>query len=316
MNWNYRIRLSGSAERFVLRFCDRMPDVVRQGSAHPGSVVRDDVPCAAGPASPNSPPLGGSGGFPPFCVLEFIDGISLRELRRRGEAAGVAEASYDAGRLLPRLMRHTRFPRTGVLSPELAVEDGPIRGRFAPRASSSTSPPSPLFAARGRRPRSARACEIVRPRARRVERVALPPTRERAEQRWPTATSTRRTSWCRQEGGPGASPRSSTGSSLRRLDPLSTSATCCATSARASHATSRTSLAGLGGERGAIDLLDESVASAPGSPISRRSCKNCSRAEDDSPGQRLSGERLPRTCCTRGLCRSFWLGARRHLNCA
>jgi hypothetical protein len=35
------------------------------------------------------------------------------------------EASYDAGRLLPRLMRH-RFPRTGILSPELTVEDGPF----------------------------------------------------------------------------------------------------------------------------------------------------------------------------------------------
>jgi hypothetical protein len=57
--------------------------------------------------------------------LELVDGISLRELRRRGNAHGVAEAAFDAGRLLPRLTRH-RFERTGVLSPELSVTEGPF----------------------------------------------------------------------------------------------------------------------------------------------------------------------------------------------
>jgi aminoglycoside phosphotransferase (APT) family kinase protein len=122
MNWNYRIRLSGSAERFVLRFYDRMPESCAK-EVRVLSMVRDDVPVPRVLFAESDPR--GSAGFPPFCVLEFIDGISLRELRRRGEAAGVAEASYDAGRLLPRLMRH-RFPRTGILSSELAVEDGPF----------------------------------------------------------------------------------------------------------------------------------------------------------------------------------------------
>jgi Ser/Thr protein kinase RdoA (MazF antagonist) len=64
-------------------------------------------------------------GYPPFCVLEFIDGISLRELRQRGDAKGVADASYDAGRMLPRLARHS-FQRSGLLSADLEVLDGPL----------------------------------------------------------------------------------------------------------------------------------------------------------------------------------------------
>jgi aminoglycoside phosphotransferase (APT) family kinase protein len=124
MNWNYRIRLSGSAERFVLRFYDRMPQSCAK-EVRILSTVRDDVPVPRVLFAEPAPAPRGPGDFPPFCLLEFIDGISLRELRRRGEVAGVAEASYDAGRLLPRLMRH-RFPRTGILSTEMAVEHGPF----------------------------------------------------------------------------------------------------------------------------------------------------------------------------------------------
>ena len=127
---------------------------MRQGSAHPLDGARRRAR-SAGPLRRVRTARRGSGVFPPFCVLEFIDGISLRELRRRGEAAGVAEASYDAGRLLPRLMQH-RFPRTGILSPELDVEDGPfadvsllsVIDHFAA---------SPLFAASASTARSARA---------------------------------------------------------------------------------------------------------------------------------------------------------------
>ena len=81
---------------------------------------------------------GGAHGYPPFCLLEFIDGISLRELRRRGNVDGVAEATHDAGRMLPRLARH-RFQRSGLLSPELAVDDGPFTDATLLAASSNTS---------------------------------------------------------------------------------------------------------------------------------------------------------------------------------
>lgn len=122
MNWNYRVRLSGSAERFVLRFYDRAPASCAK-EVRVLDLVRDDVPVPTVAFTQTE----SAGGWPPFCVLEFIDGISLRELRRRGNAVGVGEAAYDAGRLLPRLGRH-RFPRSGLLSPNLSVEGGPLAG--------------------------------------------------------------------------------------------------------------------------------------------------------------------------------------------
>lgn len=121
MNWNYRIRLAGTAERFVLRFHDRMPAACAK-EMRVLELVRGDVPVPSVLFAETD----GALGYPPFCVLEFIDGISLRELRRRGNARGVAEAAYDAGRLLPRVARH-RFERSGLLSPELQVHEGPFR---------------------------------------------------------------------------------------------------------------------------------------------------------------------------------------------
>jgi aminoglycoside phosphotransferase (APT) family kinase protein len=120
MNWNYGIRLSGSAERFVLRFYDRSPASCAK-EVRILALLGDEIPV---PRVLHAN-LHGSDGHPPFCVLEFIDGISLRELRRRGDAHGVADASYDAGRLLPRLAKH-RFHRSGVLTKDLEVRDGPF----------------------------------------------------------------------------------------------------------------------------------------------------------------------------------------------
>ena len=122
MNWNYAIRLSRSAERFVMRFYDRQPlSCAREVRIL--ELVRDDLPV---PRVLYSNTVLAQG-WPPFCILEFIDGISLRELRRRGNVKAVAEATFDAGRLLPRLTRH-RFSRSGILSAELEVEDGPFAG--------------------------------------------------------------------------------------------------------------------------------------------------------------------------------------------
>ena len=92
MNWNYGIRLSGKPERFVMRFYDRAPDACAK-EARILARLGADVPV---PRVLHAE-VRGIGGYPPFCVLEFIDGISLRELRRRGDVKGVADASYDAG---------------------------------------------------------------------------------------------------------------------------------------------------------------------------------------------------------------------------
>jgi aminoglycoside phosphotransferase (APT) family kinase protein len=125
MNWNYSIRLSGSPDRrFVMRFYARQPASCAK-EVRLLSTVRDDVPV---PAVLHFNAIGAIG-WPPFCVLEFIDGISLRELRAQGKVKGVGEASYDIGRLLYlyQLTRH-RFPRCGILNAELEVQDGPFAG--------------------------------------------------------------------------------------------------------------------------------------------------------------------------------------------
>ena len=123
--WDHELELSIPTRRIgravrtsVLRSDAR---VMRQRDANLLELLRDDIPVPSVLfVAPD-----GANGRPPFCVLEWIDGISLRELRRRGDDRGVADASYDAGRLLPRLMRH-RFDRGGLLDSSLAVTDGPF----------------------------------------------------------------------------------------------------------------------------------------------------------------------------------------------
>jgi aminoglycoside phosphotransferase (APT) family kinase protein len=155
MNWNYAIRVSGSADRFVMRFYDRQPASCAK-EVRILELVLDDLPV---PRVLYSNAIGARG-WPPFCVLEFIDGISLRELRRRGDAKGVAEATYDAGRLLPGLTRH-RFPRSGTLSAELEVEDGPFAGASLTQVVQQFVS-SPLFRQRVNQPLLARILDRAR----------------------------------------------------------------------------------------------------------------------------------------------------------
>jgi aminoglycoside phosphotransferase (APT) family kinase protein len=120
MNWNYGIRLSGTSERFVVRFYDRAPDCCAKEVRILGRLAADlPVPRVL------HAEVHGVGGYPPFCVLEFIEGISLRELRGRGDTKGVADATYDAGRLLPRLSEHS-FAQSGPLSPDLDLLNDPF----------------------------------------------------------------------------------------------------------------------------------------------------------------------------------------------
>jgi aminoglycoside phosphotransferase (APT) family kinase protein len=122
MNWNYRVRLSGSAECVVLRFYDRMPASCAKEVLILKRLAGDVPVPRVLMATPD-----GAENYPPFCVLEFMDGISLRELRRRGNADHVQEACYDAGVLLARLRRYP-FDRAGLLSSELDVQPGPFDG--------------------------------------------------------------------------------------------------------------------------------------------------------------------------------------------
>jgi aminoglycoside phosphotransferase (APT) family kinase protein len=122
MNRNYRVRLAGSREKFVLRIFDRDAMACAKEAAVL-ALVRDDVPV------PDVLHVEASGadGFPPFLVLRFIDGIALRDLKRRGDLRPIAESAYDTGRVLARLARH-RFDRSGLLTPTLTVDSGVFGG--------------------------------------------------------------------------------------------------------------------------------------------------------------------------------------------
>jgi aminoglycoside phosphotransferase (APT) family kinase protein len=82
-------------------------------------------------------------GGPPFAVLQLVDGLSLRELKKKGDRQGdreqdeqgdkqtdlaaIGEAAYDAGRLLARLQSHP-FPFPGLLTPTLTVDTSFLPG--------------------------------------------------------------------------------------------------------------------------------------------------------------------------------------------
>jgi len=122
MNRNYRIRFGDSAESFVLRFFDRDPNACGKEAAVL-TLVGGDVPVPEVLHVDSN----GTDEFPPFLVERFVDGMSLRELKRLGDAQSVAEAAYDAGRIVARIARHT-FDRAGLLTPTLAIDSGEFEG--------------------------------------------------------------------------------------------------------------------------------------------------------------------------------------------
>lgn len=121
-NRNYRVRLVGSREMFVLRIFDRDAMACAKEAAVL-SLVRDDVP-VPGVLHVEA---NGADGFPPFLVLEFVDGIALRDLKRRGDLRPIAESAYAAGRVLAQLARH-RFDRSGLLTSTLTIDAGVFEG--------------------------------------------------------------------------------------------------------------------------------------------------------------------------------------------
>jgi aminoglycoside phosphotransferase (APT) family kinase protein len=116
MNRNYRIRFRDSPEAFILRFFDRDPTACAKETAVLG-LVRGKVPVP----EVLHVQTDGRDEFPPFVVARFVDGISLRALKRRGDRQSIAEAAYDAGRVLARIAQH-EFNRAGLLTSTLAID--------------------------------------------------------------------------------------------------------------------------------------------------------------------------------------------------
>jgi aminoglycoside phosphotransferase (APT) family kinase protein len=124
MNRNCRVRID-AAHAVVLRLYDRDGDACGREVAILER-LRHTLPV---PEVLYAEPAVRDGG-PPFAVIQFVDGLSLRELKKKGEdtsgektrdLAAIGEAAYDAGRLLARLQSHL-FPSPGLLTPALTVD--------------------------------------------------------------------------------------------------------------------------------------------------------------------------------------------------
>jgi len=94
MNRNYRVRVG--SDDVVLRFYDRnarawAKEVCLLSELH-GHVAVPEV-LYSGPSAEAVP----------FVVLEFVDGISMRDLKRSGDTGGIGEAAYAVGRELATL---------------------------------------------------------------------------------------------------------------------------------------------------------------------------------------------------------------------
>lgn len=101
MNRNYHLRLRGRPSEAILRIYDRDPAACPREVAVLGLIGRD-MPVPRVLYADDEPPAG-----PPLAVLSMVEGISLETLRSLNDDDAVAEAAFDAGRLLARL---SRFP--------------------------------------------------------------------------------------------------------------------------------------------------------------------------------------------------------------
>lgn len=105
VNRNFLLRLDGRPADCVLRIYDRDPTACAKEVAVLGLIGRE-IPVPRVLFVEDAPEAG-----PPFTVMSVADGISLRTLRSFGDDEPVAEAAFDAGRVLARL-RHYPGPPT------------------------------------------------------------------------------------------------------------------------------------------------------------------------------------------------------------
>jgi len=121
-NANFKLRLDGGERPLVLRLyehdaslCRKEIDLLRMlGGAVPVPTVIHAEPQ-------------GLDGIPPFAVLEYVEGIDFRELRRGGDVEAIAQAAESAGEVLAAIGRF-RFPKAGWLGPGPVVTAPLIEG--------------------------------------------------------------------------------------------------------------------------------------------------------------------------------------------
>lgn len=122
-NANFKLRLDGQPEPLVLRIyehdaslCRKELDLLRlAGGSVPVPEVIHAEPCGLEDLSP-------------FTLARYVEGISLCDLKRSGDAGAAAEAAYSAGETLAAIGRVT-FARPGWLGPGPAVTAPLLEGK-------------------------------------------------------------------------------------------------------------------------------------------------------------------------------------------
>jgi aminoglycoside phosphotransferase (APT) family kinase protein len=114
-NANFKLTLDSSSEPVVLRIYEHDPSLCRK-EIDLMRLVRHTVPV---PEVIHAEPRGLEE-LPPFALLQFIQGASLLDLKRRSDFEAFAQASSSAGETLAAIGRFP-FSRTGWLGPGPAV---------------------------------------------------------------------------------------------------------------------------------------------------------------------------------------------------
>jgi fructokinase len=122
-NTNYRVHFSATNWSIVLRLYTRGDEVCAK-EADVLRMVRSLVPVPEVlHVEPN-----GLEDFPPFVILEYVDGIIFRSLRRTREQRAIAEAAAAIGTTLASIAGH-QFPRRGLFGKNLEVGDWLMPGQ-------------------------------------------------------------------------------------------------------------------------------------------------------------------------------------------
>jgi len=114
-NTNCKVRLEAPAMWVVLRIYEHHPSLC-QKEVDLMRLVGGAVPV---PEVIHAAP-GGFEDLPPFVVMRYVEGITLRELRRSGDAEAIAQAARSAGEALAAIGRAV-FEKPGWLGPGPAV---------------------------------------------------------------------------------------------------------------------------------------------------------------------------------------------------
>jgi aminoglycoside phosphotransferase (APT) family kinase protein len=114
-NANFRLRLDSGSESFVLRLyehdaslCQKELDLMR--------LVGASIPL---PEVIHAEPRG-LDNCPPFILMRYVEGMTFRDLIRRGSPDAIRQASYSAGGILAEIGR-TKFSKSGWIAPGLVV---------------------------------------------------------------------------------------------------------------------------------------------------------------------------------------------------